>query len=74
MHVERMGLVVGVGDFPDLDLKVYHDHAYIVADNAGPHGVQIFDLQQLRDVSGEPVRFEATGNYDRIASAHHSVS
>ncbi|MEE8360993.1 MAG: choice-of-anchor B family protein, partial [Gemmatimonadales bacterium] len=44
------------------DVKVYHDHAYIVADNAGQHGVQIFDLRQLRDVSGEPVTFEATAN------------
>ena len=73
VHVERMGLVVGVGDFPDLDLKVYHDHTYVVADAAGQHGVQIFDLRQLRDVSGEPVTFEETGNYDRIASAHNIV-
>lgn len=55
------------------DVKVYQDHAYVVADNAGQHGVQIFDLRQLRDVSGDPVTFEASGNYDRIASAHNIV-
>jgi choice-of-anchor B domain-containing protein len=32
------------------DVKVYADHAFIVADGAGPHGVQIFDLRQLRNV------------------------
>ena len=26
------------------DVKVYRDHAYIVADNAGAHGMQVFDL------------------------------
>lgn len=25
------------------DIKVYRDHAYIVADNAGSHGMQVFD-------------------------------
>jgi len=32
------------------DIKVYQDHAYIVADNSGPHGMQVFDLTRLRDV------------------------
>ena len=76
------GYPVYVGELPKTegtagllwrDVKVYQDHAYIVADNAGQHGVQIFDLRQLRGVSGEPVTFEATGNYDRIASAHNMV-
>ena len=26
------------------DIKVYQDHAYVVADNAGAHGMQVFDL------------------------------
>ena len=55
------------------DIKVYDDHAYIVADNAGAHGVQIFDLTQLRDVSAPPVAFEATAHYDGINSAHNIV-
>ena len=40
------------------DIKVYRDHAFIVADGAGSHGVQIFDLTQLRDAAGPPVTFE----------------
>lgn len=56
------------------DMKVYDNHAFIVSDGAGPHGVQIFDLTQLRDLPGPlPVTFEETANYDRIHSAHNIV-
>ncbi|WP_169577899.1 choice-of-anchor B family protein [Salisaeta longa] len=57
------------------DVKVYKNHAYVVADNAGEHGMQIFDLTQLRDVSPSeaPVTFEETAHYDKIHSAHNVV-
>ena len=55
------------------DIKVYRDHAFIVSDNAGAHGMQVFDLAQLRDVSAPPVTFEATAHYDGINSAHNIV-
>ncbi len=55
------------------DMKVFADHAYIVADGAGEHGVQVFDLRRLRDVSGDPVTFEPDFHYDGIASAHNIV-
>ena len=55
------------------DVKVYADHAFIVADGAGPHGVQIFDLRQLRDVENPPVTFGETAHYDGIFSAHNIV-
>ncbi len=55
------------------DIKVYADHAFIVADGAGTHGVQIFDLTQLRDAAGPPVTFAETARYDGIASAHNIV-
>ncbi len=35
------------------DIKVYRDHAYIVADAAGAHGMQVFDLTRLRGVTAE---------------------
>jgi len=54
------------------DIKVYNNHAYIVADNAANHGMQVFDLTRLRSVD-EPETFEADGLYDRIASAHNIV-
>ena len=52
------------------DIKVYKNHAYIVADGSGLHGIQIFDLTQLRDVT-EPVTFEETAHYDGVASVHN---
>ena len=55
------------------DIKVYKDHAFIVADAAGSHGVQIFDLTQLRDVGPAPVTFEESAHYDGIHSAHNIV-
>jgi choice-of-anchor B domain-containing protein len=32
-------------------VKSYRDHAYVVADRAGVHGLQVFDLTRLRGVS-----------------------
>jgi len=55
------------------DIKVYKDHAYIVADGAGQHGMQVFDLSRLLDVPGAPVEFDADVMYDQIASAHNIV-
>ena len=37
------------------DIKVYDNHAFIVADGAGAHGVQLFDLTRLRNVANPPV-------------------
>ena len=54
------------------DIKVYRDHAYIVADNAGPHGVQVFDLTRLRGIS-EPQTFTPDTVYNRVFSAHNIV-
>jgi len=55
------------------DMKVHDDHTYIVADGAGQHGVQIFDLRRLREVRGDPVTFEPDFLYEGIASAHNIV-
>ena len=52
------------------DIKVFKDHAFIVADGAGAHGMQVFDLTQLRDVT-EPREFEATAMYTDIGSVHN---
>ena len=55
------------------DIKVYRNHAFIVADGAGEHGMQVFDLTQLRSVSNPPDTFAATTTYDGIFSAHNIV-
>lgn len=33
------------------DVRVYKDHAYVVADAVGRHGMQVFDLTRLRKVT-----------------------
>ena len=55
------------------DIKVYQNHAYIVADGARAHGMQVFDLRQLRDLDELPREFVATAHYDQIQSAHNIV-
>ncbi len=52
------------------DMRVYRGYAYIVSDNAGPHGMQVFDLAQLAKVTQAPVTFQATAVYDQVESSH----
>lgn len=54
------------------DMKVYKDHAYIVSDGAGEHGMQVFDLTRLRNLT-EPQTFEVDFLYTGIASSHNIV-
>lgn len=52
------------------DIKVYQEHAYIVADRAGNHGMQVFDLTRLRDAI--PLQnFIADLVYGDFGSAHN---
>lgn len=56
------------------DIKVYADHAFVVADDPlGPHGMQVFDLRALRDVDAPPVTFDETARYRGFHSAHNIV-
>jgi choice-of-anchor B domain-containing protein len=52
------------------DVKVYANHAFIVADGAGAHGVQVFDLTTLRGVT-TPQTFSVVTRYTNVASAHN---
>ncbi len=52
------------------DMKVFRDHMFVVADGAGQHGMQVFDLTQLRDVA-EPREWEPTALYEEVASVHN---
>lgn len=55
------------------DVKVYDNHAYVVGDGdfVLPHGLQIFDLTQLRDPGLTPAVFEQTAHYDEFGNAHN---
>jgi len=56
------------------DIKVIGNHAYIVSDGAGAHGMQVFDLTALREVGPDPVDFEPDTTYHEIFSAHNVVA
>lgn len=56
------------------DIKVIGHHAYIVADGAGAHGMQVFDLTRLRAVKGAAVTFAPDTTYREIFSAHNVVA
>lgn len=52
------------------DMKVYQDIVYVVADEIPGHGLQMFDLTQLRQVANPPVTFTETAHYDGIGTGH----
>ena len=54
------------------DIKVYANHAFIVADGIFTHGVQIFDLTRLRS-GGEFQLFSADARYADVGSSHNIV-
>ncbi len=55
------------------DMKVYQNHAYIVADGASNHGVQVFNLEKLLTAGPDPVEFQMDNNYNLVASVHNIV-
>jgi len=54
------------------DIKVHANHAFIVSEAFG-HGMQVFDLTQLRTVTTPPVTFTETAHYPSISNAHNLV-
>jgi len=54
------------------DIKTYANHAYIVSEASG-HGMQIFDLTQLRNVVNPPVVFTNTAHFSGFGYAHNIV-
>jgi choice-of-anchor B domain-containing protein len=59
------------------EIKVYKDHAYVVSDGSGPHGMQVFDLTRLRamkpQASGLPQRVDPDLIYREVNSVHNIV-
>ncbi len=54
------------------DIKVYQNHAYIVSEADG-HGMQVFDLTRLRNVTNIPEVFDDDGLYSGFGNAHNVV-
>lgn len=57
--------------FPSLwrAIRVYNNHVFIVADAAGDHGMQVFDLKRLRGVT-TPEVFEKDAWFSNVGSCH----
>lgn len=54
------------------DVKVFQNHAFVVSE-AENHGMQVFDLTRLRDVTNIPVTFDADARYTGFGNAHNIV-
>jgi choice-of-anchor B domain-containing protein len=54
------------------DIKVYKDHAFIVSEAPG-HGMQVFDLTRLKNVSNAPEIFTADSHFTDFGQAHNIV-
>ena len=52
------------------DMKVYADHAYVVADYNGEHGMQFLDLTRLRGLT-EFTQLQPDGRYTRVSEVHN---
>jgi len=52
------------------DIKVYRNHAFIVADGIPGHGMQVFDLRRLRN-AGDMETFAEDARYDNVGSVHN---
>lgn len=52
------------------DMKVYGHHVYVVSE-AFAHGLQVFDLHVLREVTSTPETFLATATLNAFSDAHN---
>lgn len=66
-----------VGDLPShtdeswwRELKTYGYYALIVSDQNGAHGLQVFDLRELRNVTNPPATFAESAHYDGFDNGH----
>jgi choice-of-anchor B domain-containing protein len=50
-------------------IKVFANHAFISSEAAN-HGMQVFDLTQLRNVASPPATFAETAHYNGFSRAH----
>ena len=55
------------------DIKVYADHMYVVSEQL-LHGVQVFDLTEVRGVTGDPVTFSETAHYGDFTAHNININ
>jgi choice-of-anchor B domain-containing protein len=52
------------------DVKTYNNFAFIVSEDVG-HGMQVFDLTKLRNVTNPPITFTKDAYYNEFGKAHN---
>lgn len=52
------------------DIKVYNNYAFVVSEASG-HGMQVFDLTRLRNVSNPPETFTEDAHYNGFGNSHN---
>ncbi|MEM7187865.1 MAG: choice-of-anchor B family protein [Bacteroidota bacterium] len=64
-------LPTATGEATTRDIKTYNNYAFVVSDNNGSHGMQVFDLTRLRNVANPPVTFTMDAHYQEFENAHN---
>ena len=77
ISVADMPLTEGARPSSWREIKVYKDHAFVVSDGSGPHGIQIFDMTRLRSMkpqaNGLPQKVAPDLIYREVNSVHNMV-
>jgi choice-of-anchor B domain-containing protein len=55
------------------DIKVFANHMYVVSEQL-LHGLQVFDLTQVRGVTGDPVTFSETAHYGDFTAHNININ
>jgi choice-of-anchor B domain-containing protein len=77
ISVADMPLTDGARPSSWREIKVYKDHAFVVSDGSGAHGIQIFDMTRLRSMkpqpNGLPQKVAPDVIYREVNSVHNMV-
>ena len=68
-YLGKLPTTAGTGSSIWRDVRVYQNHAFVVSDSNPGHGMQVFDLTRLRDVT-TPQTFTEDGHYSGFGSSH----
>jgi choice-of-anchor B domain-containing protein len=52
------------------EIDTYRNYMFVVCDLCGNHGMQVFDLTRVRDVTDPPVTFDEDAVYDGVDTSH----
>ena len=71
-YLGKLPTTAGTGSSIWRDVRVYQNHAFVVSDSNPGHGMQVFDLTRLRDVT-TPQTFTEDGHYSGFGIEPHDL-